>query len=69
METIILQGNSSPKAKLILQLAKELNFKTKKLSATEVEEIGIALSIQNGIDTGFLNDDERDSFLSKISTI
>ena len=49
METIILQGNSKINSRLLFKLAKQLNFSAKKLSAEEVEEIGIAISIDQGL--------------------
>ncbi len=67
METIIIQGESSSKASLIMQLAKEFNFKAKKLTSAEMEDIGIALSIQEGINSGLLNKSEKDDFLKKLA--
>ena len=63
METIILQGNSKINSRLLLKLAKQLNFSAKKLSAEEVEEIGIAISIDQGLKSGLLNEKEKQDFL------
>jgi hypothetical protein len=49
---------------LLLKLAKQLNFSAKKLSAEEVEEIGIAISIDKGLKSGLLNDKEKQDFFS-----
>ena len=64
METIILRGDSKVNSRLLLKLAKQLNFSAKKLSPDELEEIGIAISIDNGLKTGILNEKEKQEFLS-----
>ena len=66
METIILQGNSKINSRLLLKLAKQLNFSAKKLSAEEVEEIGIAIAIDQGLKSGLLNEKEKQDFLSSL---
>ncbi|MFZ4707307.1 MAG: hypothetical protein ACOYMF_14975 [Bacteroidales bacterium] len=66
METIILRGDSKINSKLLLKLAKQLNFSAKYLSTEEVEEIGIALSIDKGLKTGLLNEDEKQDFLTHL---
>ncbi len=66
METIILRGESKTNLKLLLSLAKKLNFSTKKLSAIEVEELGMAISIEEGLMSGLLSDNEKADFLSKL---
>jgi hypothetical protein len=69
METIILRGDSKTNSRLLLKLAKQLNFSAKKLSPTEVEEIGIAISIDNGLKSGLLNDQEKQNFLSLLKQV
>jgi len=69
METIILRGDSKTNSRLLLKLAKQLNFSAKKLSPIEVEEIGIAISIDNGLKSGLLNDQEKQNFLSLIKQV
>lgn len=64
METIILRGDSKINSKLLLKLAKQLNFTAKKLSSDEVEEIGIAISIDKGLKSGLLNDQEKEDFMT-----
>jgi hypothetical protein len=59
METLILRGDSKLNSKLILKLAKQLNFSAKKLSPEEDEEIGIAISIEKGLKSGLLNGKEQ----------
>ena len=59
METLILRGDSKINSKLILKLAKQLNFSAKKLSPEEDEEIGIAISIEKGLKSGLLNGKEQ----------
>ena len=66
METIILRGDSKVNSRLLLKLAKQLNFSAKKLTPIEAEEIGIAISIDNGIQSGLLNNQEKESFLLRL---
>ena len=66
METIILRGDSKINSRLLLKLAKQLNFSAKKLSAEQAEEIGIAISIDNGLGTGLLNEEEKNDFLNRL---
>jgi hypothetical protein len=63
METIILRGDSKTNSRLLLKLAKQLNFSVKKLTPIESEEIGIAISIDRGIKSGLLNNQEKEDFL------
>ena len=41
-------------------------FSAKKLSAEQAEEIGIAISIDNGVSTGLLNEEEKNNFLNRL---
>jgi hypothetical protein len=66
METIILRGDSKVNSKLLLKLARQLNFSAKKLSPDELEEIGIAISIDRGLKTGLLNQKEKQDFLDSL---
>lgn len=66
METLILRGDSKINSRLLLKLAKQLNFSAKKLSAEQAEEIGIAISIDNGLSTGLLNEEEKNNFLNHL---
>jgi len=66
METIILRGNSKSNSKLLLKLAKQLNFSAKALSNEEVEEMGIAISIEDGLKSGLLNEKEKQDFLNQL---
>jgi len=66
METIILRGDSKKNSRLILKLAKQLNFSGKKISAVQAEELGIAISIDNGLSTGLLNEEEKNDFLNRL---
>lgn len=66
METIILRGDSKINSRLLLKLAKQLNFSAKKLSAEQAEEIGIAISIDKGLSTGLLNENEKNDFLNRL---
>jgi len=66
METIILRGDSKINSRLLLKLAKQLNFSAKKLTAEQAEEIGIAISIDKGLNTGILNEEEKEVFLNSL---
>jgi hypothetical protein len=63
METTLLRGDSKANSRLLLKLAKQLNFSARKLSPAEVEEFGMALSIEEGIKSGVLNESEKQDFL------
>jgi hypothetical protein len=67
METLILRGNSKQNSRLLLQLATQLKFKAKKLSKIEVEEMGLALSIFEGLNSGILDKNETSEFLKSLS--
>ena len=66
MEAIILQGGSKSHSKLLIELARKLNFKARKLSSEEMEEMGVVLSIQQGLKTGFLDETEKQGFLKSL---
>ena len=66
METIILKGNSKSNAKLLLELAKKLNFSAKKISSEEAEEIGIFYSVKEGMESGLMVEEEKERFLSSL---
>lgn len=67
METILLRGKSKENTNLIIQLAKKLKFEARKLSLEDVEEMGIWLSIDEGLESGLLSDTEKDEFLSNLN--
>lgn len=69
METIILRGDSKINSKLLLKLAKQLNFSAKKLSREEVEEIGLSISIDNGLKSGLLDEKEKQEFLNLLKQV
>ena len=66
MEAIILQGGSKSNSKLLMELARKLNFKARKLSSEEMEDMGVILSIQQGLNSGLLNDSEKQGFLKSL---
>ncbi len=68
METIIIRGDSEENTELLLRLARQLNFKARKLTTNEVEEMGISYSIQEGLQSGFLNEAEKQKFIGKLNT-
>jgi len=69
METILLRGDSKANSKLLLELAKKLNFSAKKLSAAEVEEFGIGLSIDEGLKSGLLTENEKQDFMKFLKQV
>lgn len=66
METILLTGDSKTNAKLLLELAKKLNFSAKIISGEEAEEIGLYYSIKEGLESGLMAEEEKSKFLSDL---
>jgi hypothetical protein len=48
MQTVILNSDSKADIKLLLDLAKKIGIKSRVLSETEIEEIGLVNSIRLG---------------------
>ncbi|TVR75005.1 MAG: hypothetical protein EA408_01155 [Marinilabiliales bacterium] len=67
MEAIILQGGTKSNIRLILELAKKLDFKARKLSLEELEDLGIALSISEGVQSGYLDEKENTDFIDSLN--
>ena len=63
MQTAILRSQSKSDLKLLLELAQKIGIKTKIFSDEEIEEMGLALAIKDGI-TGKYADTEE--FLEKL---
>jgi hypothetical protein len=68
MDTFILRGDSGENTNLLLRLAKKLNMRARKLSAEETEEIGLLFSIQEGISSGLLSDEEKIDFMKNLES-
>jgi len=68
MDTIILRGDSGENTNLLLRLAKKLNISARKLSAEETEEMGLLLSIHEGLSSGLLSDEEKNLFLKNLES-
>jgi hypothetical protein len=66
METIVLKGDSKSNAKLLLELAKKLNFSARKISSEEAEDIGMYYSIKEGLESGLMAEEEKTGFLSSL---
>jgi len=66
METIILQGDSKSDLHLLMELARKLNFKARKLSRSEVEDMSLSISINEGIKSGLLDEEEKQRFLNSL---
>lgn len=69
METILLRGDSKANSRLLLKLAKQLNFSARKLSPSEVEEFSLGLSIDEGIKSGLLNEKEKQDFMKLLKQV
>jgi len=61
----MLRSNSKINCRLF-RLVKQLNCSAKRLSAEQAEEIGIAISIDKGLSTGLLNEEEKNDFLNRL---
>ena len=48
METVILNSKSKSDIKLLVDLAKKIGIKTRVLSESEIEEIGLSYAIEVG---------------------
>ena len=66
METIILRGKSKSNARLLIELADKLQFSAKSLSEPEKQDLGIAISIDEGIKSGLLSEEEKKDFLKSL---
>ncbi len=66
METIILRGDSKSNARLLLELAKKLDFTVKIISPPEAEELGIFYSVKEGLESGLLAEEEKQTFLTSL---
>lgn len=68
METIILRGESKEDTGLLLKLARKLNIGVRKLTLEETEQMGMILSINEGIGSGLLNEDEKTEFIQNLNS-
>ncbi|MBE0660829.1 MAG: hypothetical protein IH597_00025 [Bacteroidales bacterium] len=66
MEAIIIQGESKSNSRLLIELARKLNFRVKKLTLAEMEDIGLAISINEGLQSGILDEKEKEDFLHNL---
>jgi len=69
METILLRGDSKVNSKLLLKLAKQLNFSARKLTPAVVEENSLGLSIDEGLKSDMLNKNEKQDFLTLLKQV
>ncbi|MDP2236515.1 MAG: hypothetical protein Q8J88_08795 [Bacteroidales bacterium] len=67
MDTIILKGNSKSNAKLLMELANKLDFKAKRITSEEAEEIGLVYSIKEGLESGLMVEEEKIRFLKSLA--
>ena len=68
MQTLILRSDSEENIRLLLQLAKKLKFSAYQLSQEKAEDLGIAISILDGMQSGVLDEDEKSDFISKLQS-
>ena len=66
MEAIIVQGESKSNSRLLIELARKLNFKVKKLTSAEMEDLGMVISINEGLQSGLLDEKEKKDFLHSL---
>jgi len=66
METILLTGDSKSNARLLLELAKKLNFSAKMISNEDAEELGLYYSIKEGLESGLMAEEEKIKFISSL---
>ena len=64
MNSAIITAESSNDLKLLLELAKKINIKTKLLSKEDEEEFGLINAIKSGRTKDYV---DTDKFLNKIS--
>lgn len=69
MEIILLRGDLKANSRLLLKLAKQLNFSARKLSPAEVEEFSLELSINEGIKSDLLNENEKQDFMTLLKQV
>lgn len=62
-----MKGNSKSNAKLLMELAKKLDFKAKRITSDEAEEIGLFYSIKEGLESGLMIEEEKPSFLKPLA--
>jgi predicted transcriptional regulator len=67
MNAILLRGKSKTNTRLLLQLARKLDFETTVFSEEQLEDLGIVLSIEDGLKSGLLDENEKSTFLQKLS--
>ncbi len=66
MEAILIHGESKSNSRLLIELAKKLNFRVKVLSSAQLEDMGMTLSINEGLQSGLLSDTEKEDFLHQL---
>ncbi len=68
MQTLILRSDSEENIRLLLQLAIKLEFSAYQLSQEKAEDLGIAISILDGMQSGVLDEGEKFDFISKLQS-
>jgi hypothetical protein len=53
---------------LLIELARKLNFKVRKLSPSEMEDLGMVKSIKEGVKSGTLTEQEKNEFLQGLKS-
>lgn len=68
METILLSGGSKENSRLLLQLARKLNFRARKLTMEEIEDAGLLISIEEGLNSGLLNESDKAALIKDLKS-
>ena len=65
---IIVRGETKEETGLLLKLARKLNIGVRKLTSEETEQMGMILSINEGIRSGLLDEDEKTEFIKNLNS-
>ena len=65
MQTVIFNSDSEADLNLLIKLAKKIGIKTKVLSKTEIEEMGLVRAINEGKTGEYVDTDEFLNMLLK----
>ncbi len=58
MEAIVVETKSKKKTELLLKLSSELGLRSKRISATDIEDLFIVQSIKEGLKSGYTSKDK-----------
>ena len=58
MEAIVVETKSKKKTDLLLKLSREMGLRSKRVSATDIEDLFIVQSIKEGLKSGYASKDK-----------